>query len=208
MTVPNRLAGKIALVTGAARGQGRAHAVRLASEGADVIAVDVCASAATTHYDGPTRAELDESRRWSRRSTGASSPGVADVRDLDALGAAVDDGVGEPGGLDVVVANAGICSGGNVWELTSEQWQETLDVNLTGVFHTMKATVPILIEQGSGWVVRHHELGRRSARPAVPRAYAASKHGVVGLARTMANELALLSTSGSTRSTRTGSRPV
>lgn len=114
---------------------------------------------------------------------------VADVRDLDALGAAVTAGVAELGGLDVVVANAGICSAGNVWELTTQQWQETLDVNLTGVFHTAKVTVPILIEQGRGGsvVITSSVAGLRGL-PFLG-AYVASKHAVVGLARTMAVEL-------------------
>ncbi len=184
-----RLDGKVALITGAARGQGRAEAVRLASEGADIIAVDSCADAASTHYPGATREDLDACVKDVEALDRRVVARVADVRDFAALSAAVAEGVAELGRLDVVVANAGICSAAMSWEITPEQWQETLDVNLTGVFHTVKATVPTLIAQGTGGsiVITSSVAGLRGL-PFLGH-YVASKHGVVGLARTLANEL-------------------
>ncbi|MPQ99554.1 SDR family NAD(P)-dependent oxidoreductase [Modestobacter sp. I12A-02628] len=137
----HRLEGKVAFITGAARGQGRAHAVRMAAEGADVIAIDVCAQPATTHYAGATPEDLAETVRLVLAQGRRIVARQADVRDFDAVQAAVSEGVAELGRLDVVVANAGICSAGNSWEITLEQWQETIDVNLTGVFHTCKAKI-------------------------------------------------------------------
>ena len=184
-----RLEGKVALITGAARGQGRAHAVRLAGEGADVIALDVNASAATTAYPGPTADDLAETVRLMEEQDRRIVAREADVRDLAALSAVVTEGVAELGRLDVVVANAGICSANLSWETTVEQWQETIDVNLTGVFFTAKATVPVLLEQGTGGsiIITSSVAGLRGL-PFLG-AYVASKHGIVGLARTMANEL-------------------
>jgi SDR family mycofactocin-dependent oxidoreductase len=184
-----RLEGKVALITGAARGQGRAHAVRLASEGADVIALDVNRGAATTAYPGPTPDDLTETVRLVEEQGQRVVAREADVRDFAALSAVVTEGVAELGRLDVVVANAGICSAGLSWELSLEQWQETIDVNLTGVFHTAKATVPVLLEQGTGGsiIITSSVAGLRGL-PFLG-AYVASKHGIVGLARTMANEL-------------------
>ena len=183
-----RLSGKVAFITGAARGQGRAHAVRLASEGADIIGIDVCAQV-EKGYPGATEADLAETARLVE-GTGRSMVAVrADVRDLAAVGDAVAAGVERFGRLDVVVANAGIFSYGFLWEITPEQWRDMIDVNLTGVFHTIKATVPRLIEQGEGGsvILVSSVAGLRG----VPFAghYAAAKHGVVGLCRTLANEV-------------------
>ncbi|MGY1841653.1 MULTISPECIES: mycofactocin-coupled SDR family oxidoreductase [unclassified Modestobacter] len=184
-----RFEGKVALITGAARGQGRAHAVRLASEGADVIAIDVNKSAATTAYPGPTPGDLAETARLVEEQGRRVVAREADVRDFAALSAAVQEGVAELGRLDVVIANAGICSANPSWDISVEQWQETIDTNLTGVFFTAKATVPVLIEQGTGGsiVITSSVAGLRGL-PFLGH-YAASKHGVVGLARSMANEL-------------------
>ena len=184
-----RLQGKVAVVTGAARGQGRAHAVRLAREGADVIAIDVNRSAETTAYPGPTPDDLAETARLVEAEDRRVVAREADVRDFAALKAAVDEGIAELGRLDVVVANAGICSAAPSWEISLEQWRETIDTNLTGVFHTAKATVPTLIEQGTGGsvIITSSVAGLRGL-PFLGH-YAASKHGVVGLARSMANEL-------------------
>ncbi|OMQ15626.1 3-ketoacyl-ACP reductase [Modestobacter sp. VKM Ac-2676] len=184
-----RFEGKVALITGAARGQGRAHAVRLASEGADVIAIDVNKSAATTAYPGPTPGDLAETARLVEEQGRRVVAREADVRDFAALSTAVQEGVAELGRLDVVIANAGICSANPSWDISVEQWQETIDTNLTGVFFTAKATVPLLIEQGTGGsiVITSSVAGLRGL-PFLGH-YAASKHGVVGLARSMANEL-------------------
>jgi SDR family mycofactocin-dependent oxidoreductase len=183
-----RLDGKVALITGAARGQGRAHAVRLASEGASIIGTDVCAQMGVG-YVGATEADLKETVRLVEEA-GSQMLGLkADVRSVAEMDDAVARGRDEYGRLDVVIANAGIFSFGRLWEITEEQWQETLDVNLTGVFHTLKSTVPALIEQGDGGsiVIISSVAGLRG----VPFAghYVATKHGAVGLCRTLANEL-------------------
>ena len=189
LEIPRRFAGKVAFITGAARGQGRAEAVRLAREGADIIAVDICRSLDSPSYAGATSADLaatvKEVEALDRRIVARE----ADVRDFAALSEALAAGVTELGRLDVVIANAGIFSAAMVWELTLEQWQETIDVNLTGVFHTVKAAVPILLEQGAGGaiVITSSVAGLRGLP--FSGAYAASKHGVVGLCRTLANEL-------------------
>ncbi|MGY1815529.1 mycofactocin-coupled SDR family oxidoreductase [Blastococcus sp. SYSU D00820] len=184
-----RLEGKVAFITGAARGQGRAHAVRMASEGADIIALDNNKRAASTAYDGPTAADLEETARLVEAQGRRIVAREADVRDLEAQQAVVREGVAELGRLDIVVANAGICSANPSWEITVEQWQETIDINLTGVFYTAKATVPLLIEQGQGGsiIITSSVAGLRGL-PFLGH-YVASKHAIVGLAKTMANEL-------------------
>ena len=189
MTNSHRFEGKVAFITGAARGQGRAEAVRLASEGADIIAVDICKSLDSPAYPGATPDDLavtvKEVEALGRRIVARE----ADVRDFDALSQALTDGVTELGGLDVVIANAGICSAAKTWEYSLAQWQESIDINLTGVFHTAKAAVPILLEQGRGGaiVITSSVAGLRGLPFAA--AYSASKHGVVGLCKTLANEL-------------------
>lgn len=184
-----RFVGRVAFITGAARGQGRAEAVRLAAEGAAIIAVDNCSSAATTKYPGATPDDLQETVRLVQEQGRRIHAAQADVRDFEKLQATLEAGVQELGRLDVVIANAGICSTSMSWEISLEQWQETIDTNLTGVFYTVKAAVPILIDQGTGGsiVITSSVAGLRGL-PFLGH-YAASKHGVVGLARTMANEL-------------------
>jgi SDR family mycofactocin-dependent oxidoreductase len=183
------LDGKVALVTGAARGQGRSHAIRLAEDGADVIAIDVCAPVETVTYRGATGAELDETAAEIEKLDRRVVIRQADVRDLAALQAAVAEGVAELGRLDVVVANAGIFTTAPVHELTEEQWDTMIEVNLTGVWKTVKATVPLLIEQGRGGsIVLISSTGGVQGFPNFAH-YVAAKHGVIGLARTMANEL-------------------
>jgi SDR family mycofactocin-dependent oxidoreductase len=172
------LLDKVVVVTGAARGTGRTHCERFADEGADVIALDVSA-AANELRDTATEVE----KRGRRCVTG-----LADVTDFDALAAAIDTGVAELGRLDVVVANAGIHSAGApTWELTEEAWHRTLDVNLTGVWHTIKAAAGHLSDEGGSIVIISSTNGLRGT--ANTAHYTASKHAVVGLARTLANEL-------------------
>ena len=183
------LDGKVALVTGAARGQGRSHAVRLAEEGADVIAIDVCTPVETVEYRGASVADLDETVAEIEKLDRRIVARQADVRDLAALQSAVADGVAELGRLDVVVANAGIFTTAPVHELSEEQWNTMIDINLTGVWKTVKATVPLLIEQGTGGsIVLISSTGGTQGFPNFAH-YVAAKHGVIGLARTMANEL-------------------
>jgi SDR family mycofactocin-dependent oxidoreductase len=186
----NRFQGKVAFITGAARGQGRAHARRLASEGADIIAVDICASAETTGYPGPTEDDLAETVRIVEEQGRRAYARRADVREFEALQQTLQAGVAELGRLDVVVANAGICTASMSWEIPAAQWHETISTNLTGTFFTAKAAIPILIEQGTGGsMVFVSSVAGLRGLPFLAD-YAASKHGVVGLARTMANELA------------------
>ncbi len=172
------LRGHVVLVTGAARGSGRCHCERFAEKGADVIALDAPEAAGDLEQTAAAVA-----RRGVRAATG-----VADVGDLHAVTAAVDAAVVELGRIDVVVANAGIHpESAPTWEITAESWQRVLDVNLTGVWHTVKAGVPHIGQNGGSVVIVSSTNGIRGT--ANTAAYTASKHAVVGLARTLANEL-------------------
>ncbi len=186
----HRFTGQVVFITGAARGQGRAEAVRFAAEGADVIALDICEDLPTTDYPGATEADLAETvalvEKLDRRIVAVK----ADVRDFAAVQAAVDRGVEELGQLDVVVANAGMTTVGRTWEIDAEHWQATLDICLTGAFHTAKAAVPTMIEQGTGGaIVFTSSVAGLRGLPLLAD-YVAAKHGVTGLAKTLANELA------------------
>ncbi len=184
-----RLEGKVAFVTGAARGQGRAHAVRLAEEGADIIASDVCAPIDTVKYPAASPADLEETVRQVKRLGREVVAGEADVRDMAGLEQMVADGVTQLGTLDIVVANAGVMSAGRLWELTEDQWQQVIGINLTGMWHTIKATVPTMISQGTGGsIILTSSVAGLRGQPFVGH-YVSSKHGVVGLCRTLANEL-------------------
>ncbi|EME57002.1 MULTISPECIES: mycofactocin-coupled SDR family oxidoreductase [Rhodococcus] len=186
-----RVEGKVAFVTGAARGQGRSHAVRLAEEGADIIAVDICADidTVTPYYPLATEAELKETVRQVEALGRRIVARTADVRDLDGLQAAFDAGVAELGRIDIVVANAGIATYGRSWELTADQWRDMIDVNLTGVYHTAKVAIPTMIEAGRGGSIMFtSSIGGLKGIQQVGH-YVAAKHGIVGLMRTMANEL-------------------
>jgi SDR family mycofactocin-dependent oxidoreductase len=185
-----RVEGKVAFITGAARGQGRSHAVRLAQEGADIIAVDVCADMPGMPYPGAAEADLAETveqvEALDRRIVAAK----ADVRDYGALRTALDDGVAQLGRLDIVSANAGIGSSPHqAQDLAEPTWQVMIDVNLTGVWHTAKAAIPHLIAAGGGALVLTSSAAGLQAYPNVAH-YVSAKHGVVGLMRTLALELA------------------
>ena len=185
----DRLAGKIALVTGAARGIGRASALRLAEEGADVVLFDIAGPVATVPYPGARPDQLgatgEEVRALGRRAVVMT----ADVRDGSSLRAAVEAGTRSFGRIDILVAAAGIDSWGSAWELTDEQWQTMIDVNLTGVWQTAKAVAPVMIEQRSGSMVFIGSV--LSHRPNQGFAhYTAAKHGVLGVMRAFALELA------------------
>lgn len=188
--VTGRVAGRVALVTGAARGQGRSHAVRLAEEGASIIAVDACAPIDGIEYPLSTAEDLKETQELVEAHDARVVTAVADVRDQDALDAAVRAGISEFGRLDVVCANAGVSSFGKVWELSDAQWQNLLDVNLTGVWRTVKAAVPAMIEAGNGGsLILTASFAANKGVPNIGH-YVTSKHGVVGLMRTLAVELA------------------
>ena len=186
-----RMEGKVAFITGAARGQGRAHALRLAQEGADVGAGDICADidTGTPYYPLATEEELAETVRQVEALDRRIVARRADVRDLDGLQAAFDEGLAEFGHVDTVVANAGIATYGKAWELTGEQWKDMVDVNLTGVFHTAKVAIPSMIEAGRGGsILFTSSIGGLKGIQNVAH-YVACKHGIVGLMRTLANEL-------------------
>ena len=184
-----RVAGKVALITGAARGQGRAHAVRLAQEGADIIALDICAPIANVPYPAATPEDLAETVRLVEALDRRVVSAVVDDRDLDALKAATADGVQTLGRLDIVVGNAGICIMGSWDSITPEIFRDTIDCNLVGAWNTVMATAPHLIENGGGSIVLTSSVAGLKALPfLVP--YVASKFGVTGLAKAFAHELA------------------
>ncbi|KUH95492.1 mycofactocin-coupled SDR family oxidoreductase [Mycobacterium sp. IS-1556] len=185
-----RVAGKVAFVTGAARGQGRSHAVRLAQEGADIIAVDVCRAFEGSPAEGSTPADLAETADMVKNLDRRIVTAQVDVCDFDALAAVVDDGVEQLGRLDIVVANAGIGTvGTKLHKLTEETWREMIDVNLAGVWKSVKAGVPHLLAGGRGGsIVLTSSVAGLKAYPHTGH-YTAAKHGVVGLMRTFAVEL-------------------
>jgi len=184
-----RVDGKVAFITGAARGQGRSHCVRLAEEGADIIAVDICGDVETIGYAMGTEEELAETGRLVEALGRRVVTRKADVRDFDALRAAADDGVAELGRLDIVVANAGVASFAPTDLMPEEMWQTLIDVNLTGVWHTYKATVPHLISGGGGSIMFISSTAGLKGIRNMPH-YTSAKHGMVGLARTCATEVA------------------
>ncbi len=186
-----RLEGKVAFITGAARGQGRSHAVRLAEEGADIIAIDICGPVSSnTQIEPATPDDLVETADLVKQLNRRIVTAEVDVRDYAAVKAAVDGGVEQLGRLDVICANAGIGNGGQTLDRTSEaDWTDMIDVNLSGVWKTVKAAVPHLISQGQGGsIILTSSVGGLKAYPHTGH-YIAAKHGVVGLMRTFAVEL-------------------
>lgn len=185
----SRLEGKIALITGAARGIGRAQAVRFAEEGADIIAIDVCASVETTVTPPASESDLAETVAQIEALGRKVESAVVDVRDLEALRSAVDSGVEALGGLDIVCATAGITSSGGALTMSETMWQTMLDVNLTGVWHTTTVAAPHLIARGGGSMTLTSSIAGLRGLVGVAH-YTAAKHGVVGLMRSLAKELA------------------
>jgi SDR family mycofactocin-dependent oxidoreductase len=183
------LEGKVALITGGARGVGRAHAVTCAREGADVVLVDVPNQVETVPY--ATAARTDREQTCSEvESLGQRVVAVdADVRSQEQLDDAVSQGIAEFGRIDILIANAGIWMLAPFWEITEEAWRNTIDVNLSGVWRSVKAVTPHMIERQAGSIVVTSSA--RALRPGPNAAhYVASKLGVVGLMKTMALELA------------------
>jgi len=185
-----RAQGKVAFITGAARGQGRSHAVRLAEEGADIIAVDLAGPVpSVSAYPPATADDLAETVKQVEALDRRIVAHQADVRDSGALRKALDDGVAQLGRLDIVVANAGIYQPAPALELDDEAWQETIGINLTGVWNTVKAALPHLISGGGGSVILTSSvLGLRASANSIH--YNTAKHGVVGIMRSVANEFA------------------
>ena len=183
-----RVAGKVALVTGAARGQGRADALRLAEEGADVIVVDVCAPLPSVPYDSATPEDLAETVRQIEKTGQRVISGIADIRDLEALRGIVDGAVAELGHLDVVVANAGICVPKPWNQVTPEIYEDTISTNVTGTWNTIMVAAPHLVQAGGGSVIVISSAAGVKVQPfMVP--YTASKFAVRGMAKAFAAEL-------------------
>ena len=185
-----RVEGKVALITGAARGQGRSHAIRLAEEGADIIAVDICEDIATSIIPAATEDQLAVTMKLIEDLNRRIIARKADVRDMTALEAVIDEGISTFGRLDIVSANAGITSYGQAHELSEEQWEAVLGVNVTGVWKTCRAVIPPMIEAGNGGSIILTSSTAGLTGLANTAHYTAAKHGVVGLMRTLANELA------------------
>ncbi|HEV3213327.1 MAG TPA: mycofactocin-coupled SDR family oxidoreductase [Acidimicrobiales bacterium] len=185
-----RLEGKVAFITGAARGQGRSHAVLLASEGADVIGVDISAPVPTVPYPTATADDLAETVRLVERVGGRILAAEADVRDLAAMAAVVDEGVSRFGGLDIILANAGISSPAPTLEMSEETWATTIDINLTGVWKTVRASAHHMIaaDRGGSIVITSSLAAMKASEHTAH--YTASKAGLVGLMRVLAKELA------------------
>jgi (+)-trans-carveol dehydrogenase len=184
-----RVEGKVAFVTGAARGQGRSHAIRLAQEGADIVAVDLCAQVESVAYPMATPEDLEETvaevEALGRRIVAEQ----ADVRDYAQLSRVLNEAVATLGRLDIVCANAGIYSQGVMADLPEQKWCDMIDINLTGVWHTCKAAIPHLVAAGGGCMILTSSAV--ALRPSINIGhYGAAKHGVVGLTRTLALELA------------------
>ncbi|MDR3659113.1 MAG: mycofactocin-coupled SDR family oxidoreductase [Mycobacterium sp.] len=190
MAAGGALEGNVAFVTGAARGQGRAHAVRLAREGADIIALDVCAPISDTiTYPLATSEELAETVRAVEAEGRKVLAREVDIRDLAAQQQLVADGIEQFGRLDVLVANAGVLSWGRLFEMPEEQWDSVIGVNLSGTWRTIRAAVPAMIEAGNGGsiVIVSSSAGLK-ATPGNGH-YAASKFGLVGLTNALALEV-------------------
>lgn len=184
-----RVAGKRFLITGAARGMGRGHALRLAEEGADLVLVDICRSLPEVEYPLATEDDLDETASLVRDLGRRCVSRVVDVRDEGRLRSAVDDGAGELGGLDGAVANAGVLTVASWDTTTADQWRTVVDVNLIGVWKTCAAAIPHLLNGGGGSLVNVSSAGAIKGFP-LQTPYTAAKHGVVGLTLALANELA------------------
>jgi SDR family mycofactocin-dependent oxidoreductase len=184
------LEGRVAFITGAARGQGRAHAIRLADDGADIIAIDVCRPVSDTiTYPLGTSDELAETVRAVEATGRKILAREVDIRDLAALQKVVADGIEQFGRLDIVVANAGVLSWGRIHEMSEEQWDTVVDINLNGSWRTIRAAAPAMIEAGNGGsiVIVSSSAGLK-ATPGNGH-YSASKHGLVALTNALAIEL-------------------
>ena len=183
-----RLLGKVAWISGGARGQGRAIAVKFASEGADIVVSDVCAQLENVPYPMSDDSDMLETKRLVEASGRRCLTKVADVRSQAALDDVVAAALDQFGQIDVVCANHGIASWHPVWEITDEEWEMQLAVNLTGVWHVVKAAIPHMIERRSGSLILTSSTNGRIAYPNMAH-YTAAKHGVLGLMKSVALEL-------------------
>ncbi len=183
------LDGKTALITGGARGQGRAHALTSAREGADVILVDITEQVGTVNYPLASADDMAETVQQVEALDRRALSFDADVRDQGQLDAAVAAGIAEFGQIDILIANAGVWTRSPFWEMSEQMWQDMIDINLTGVWHSAKAVAPHMIERQSGSIVitssvNGLEPGQNYAH------YVSAKHGVIGLMKNIALELA------------------
>ncbi|HWE68911.1 MAG TPA: mycofactocin-coupled SDR family oxidoreductase [Acidimicrobiales bacterium] len=183
------LAGRVAVITGGARGQGRSHALELARLGADVAICDLCEDIATIGYPLSTPDQMAETTKRVEAEGRRCVSEIVDVRDLGALIAFVDEVQRSLGSVDIMVANAGVTAIGSVCDMTADQWGDVIDINLTGVFNAIRAAAPHMRKQRSGRIVGISSMMGRTSQPAIP-AYAASKWGVIGLCKSAAYELA------------------
>ncbi|MDI3341336.1 MAG: mycofactocin-coupled SDR family oxidoreductase [Sphaerobacter sp.] len=185
-----KLDGKVAIITGGARGQGRSHALTLAREGADIVVCDIAAQIDTVPYPMATPADLEETVRLVEDLDRRCIAVQADVRDGAQMRAVAERAMGEFGRIDILLANAGIAGFASAWELTDEQWNDMIAVNLTGVWQSCKAVIPHMIAGGRGGsiVITSSTAGLKGFAGSAH--YVATKHGVVGLMRTLAIELA------------------
>lgn len=182
-----RFEGKVALITGAARGQGRAHALAFAQEGADVVACDIAADLDTVPYPLASAADLDETARLVREAGGRCVTAVADVRSQDDMDRAAAAGMDQLGPIDVLVANAGIAGISTIAEMSEDAWCQMIDVNLSGVYRSIRAVLPQMIERRRGAIVATSSIvGRQGSRNIGH--YVSAKWGVIGLVKSVALE--------------------
>jgi SDR family mycofactocin-dependent oxidoreductase len=183
------LGGKVAIITGGARGQGRSHAVELARLGADIAICDLCADIPTVGYPMADLSDLEETVRLVEAEGRRCVASVLDVRDLRALIDFVDGVVVALGSVDILVANAGVSSVGSICTMNADEWGDVIGVNLTGVFNAIRSAAPHMRKQRSGRIIGISSMMGRSSNPGIP-AYTASKWGVIGLCKSAAQELA------------------
>lgn len=183
------LAGRVAVITGGGRGQGRAHAIGLARAGADIALCDLGHDLDTVPYALSSPEDLDETRRLVEAEGRRCRTALVDVRNFTDVLSFVDGTQEEWGSVDIVVANAGISTIGSIFSMDAEQWSETIDTNLTGVFHTLRAAAPHMRRQRWGRMIGISSMMGRSSNPLIPH-YAASKWGVIGLVKSVAQEMA------------------
>jgi SDR family mycofactocin-dependent oxidoreductase len=182
-------AGRVVVITGGARGQGRSHALEFARLGADIAICDLAHDLASVGYPLGTRDDLAETASLVEAEGRRCLSTVADVRSLEAMLSFVDEAAGTLGSVDILVANAGVSSLGSICAMSASEWSETIDTNLTGVFNAMRAAAPHMRRQRWGRIVAISSMMGRSSNPGIP-AYVASKWGVIGLCKSVAFELA------------------
>lgn len=184
-----RFDDKVVFVTGGAKGQGRSHAVAFAKEGADVVVCDIARQIESIPHTMGTRADLDETARMVEKLDRRCLAITADVRSTGEINAAVEQAVTELGRVDILLANAGVLSLTPVAEMTDDQWSDVVDTDLMGVFKTMRAVIPHMVDQGSGRIIATSSMAGRTGLPTVAH-YCAAKWGVIGLVKSVAREVA------------------